>query len=78
MERPFAWLCSLRPSDAAAHTLAQLGPSLPQAQRTALEGLRVCASRKNLVFVYLAAGYERRLWVSCLCGATYRRCPYVP
>ena len=43
MERPFAWLCSLRPSDAAAHTLARLGPSLSQAQRTALEGLRVRA-----------------------------------
>ena len=44
MERPFAWLGSLRPSDAATHTLAKLGPALPQAQRTALEGLRVRAA----------------------------------
>ncbi|KAK9830640.1 hypothetical protein WJX81_008343 [Elliptochloris bilobata] len=40
MERPFAWLGTLRPSDAAASVLAKLSGALPQAQRTALEALR--------------------------------------
>ena len=39
--RPFAWLGTLRPSDAAGGVIAKLGASLPPAQRARLESTKV-------------------------------------